>query len=133
MFSKLPIRTLRKVHLYSSCAVAPLLLFFIISGSWQTFMLHRGNKGNTYRPPAIVAQLSAVHTRQSLPAAEGASTKKTPFRIIVVLMCVGLMLTISIGVIMAFRVSPRRRLVWLTLGAGAVVPALVVLLELALR
>ncbi len=133
MFSKLPIRTLRKVHLYSSCAVAPLLLFFIISGSWQTFMLHRGTKDNSYTPPAIVAQLSAVHTHQSLPAAEGASTTKTPFRIIVVLMCVGLVLTISIGVIMAFRVSPRKRRVWLTLAVGAVVPALVVLLELALR
>ncbi len=133
MFSKLPIRTLRKVHLYSSCAVAPLLLFFIISGSWQTFMLHRGTKDNTYRPPAIVAQLSAVHTRQSLFSPDGASTQKTPFRIIVVLTSVGLMLTISIGVIMAFRVSQRKRLVWLTLAAGAVVPALVVLLELALR
>ena len=133
MFSKLPIRTLRKVHLYSSCAVAPLLLFFIITGSWQTFLLHRGTKDNTYRPPAIVAQRSAVHTRQSLPSAGEASTKKTPFRIIVLLMCIGLVLTISIGVIMAFRVSQRKRLVWLTLAAGAVIPALVVLLELALR
>ncbi|MCH8967862.1 MAG: hypothetical protein IIA66_01945 [Planctomycetes bacterium] len=133
MFSSLSIRTLRKVHLYLSCAVAPLLLFFIISGSWQTFMLHRGTKDNTYRPPAIVAQLSAVHTTQSLPRAEGASTEKTPFRIIVLLMSVGLVLTISIGVIMAFRVSQRKRLVWMTLTAGAAVPALVVLLELALR
>ena len=124
---------LRKVHLYSSCAVAPLLLFFIISGSWQTFLLHRGTKDNTYRPPAIVAQLSAVHTHQSLPSAGEASAKKTPFRILVVLMCVGLVLTISIGVIMAFRVSSRKRLVWLTLGAGAAAPALIVLLELALR
>ena len=124
---------MRKLHLYLSCAVAPLLLFFIITGSWQTFMLHRGTKDGTYRPPAIVAQLSAVHTRQSLPAGEGASTKKAPFRIIVVLMSVGLVLTISIGVIMAFRVSQRKRPVWLTLAVGAVIPALVVLLELALR
>ena len=133
MFSSLSIRTLRKIHLYVSCAVAPLLLFFIISGSWQTFMLHRGTKDNTYSPPTIVAQLSAVHTGQSLPRAGGASTEKTPFRIIVVLMSVGLVLTISIGVIMAFRVSQRKRPVWLTLAAGAVVPALVVLLELVLR
>ncbi len=133
MFRSLSIRTLRKIHLYVSCAVAPLLLFFIISGSWQTFMLHRGTKDNTYRPPAIVAQLSAVHTRQSLPRAEGASTEKTPFRIIVVLMSVGLVLTIAIGVIMAFRVSQRKQRVWLTLAAGAVIPALVVLLELAWR
>ena len=133
MFSLLPIRTLRKVHLYLSCAVAPLLLFFIVSGSWQTFMLHRSTKDGTYRPPAIVAQLSAVHTHQSLPSAGEASAKKTPFRIIVVLMSVGLVLTISIGVIMAFRVSPRKRPVWLTLAAGAVVPALVLLLELVLR
>ncbi len=96
-------------------------------------MLHRGTKDGTYRPPAIMAQLSAVHTRQSLPPAEGASTEKTPFRISVVLMSVGLVLTISIGVIMAFRVSQRKRRVWLTLAVGAVVPALVVLLELALR
>ena len=133
MFSKLPIRSLRKVHLYLSCAVAPLLLFFIVSGSWQTFMLHRGTKDGTYRPPAIVAQLSAVHTRQSLPRAGRASPEKTPFRIIVVLMSVGLVLTISIGVIMAFRVSQRKRPVWLTLAAGAAVPALVVVLELVLR
>ena len=133
MFSKLPIRTLRKVHLYLSCAVAPLLLFFIISGSWQTFMLHRGTKDNTYRPPAIVAQLSAVHTGQSLPRGGGASTQKTPFRIIVVLMSVGLVHTMSIGVIMAVRVSQRKRRVWLTLAVGAVIPAVVVSMELALR
>ncbi len=133
MFSSLSIRTLRKIHLYVSCAVAPLLLFFIISGSWQTFMLHRGTKDNTYRPPAIVAQLSAVHTGQSLPRAGGASTKKTPFRIIAVLMAVGLVLTISIGVIMAFRVSQRKRRVWLTLAVGAGIPAVVVSMELALR
>ena len=39
----------------------------------------------------------------------------------------------TVGVIMALRVSQRKRLVWLTLAAGVVVPALVVLLELAWR
>ena len=48
-------------------------------------------------------------------------------------MAVGLVITISIGVIMAFRVAQRKWLVWLTLSAGAVVPALLVLLELVLR
>ncbi len=59
--------------------------------------------------------------------------QRTPFRIIVVSMAVGLVVTISIGVIMAFRVSQRNWTVWLCLGAGALVPIFVVLLERALR
>ena len=133
MLKRIPILTLRKVHLYLSCTCAPLLFFFILSGCWQTFMLHRRPKDNSYRPPAIVSMLSRVHTNQGLPPGSGESIYATPFRILVLLIAAGLMLTIALGVIMAFRVTPQSRPVWMCLASGAIMPILILLLERAFR
>ena len=49
------------------------------------------------------------------------------------MIAVGLMLTISLGVIMAFRVTPQSRPVWICLASGAIIPVLILLLERAFR
>lgn len=133
MLKRIPISTLRKVHLYLSCTCAPLLLFFIVSGCWQSFMLHRRPKDNSYRPPVVVSILSRVHTNQGLPPGSEESIRPTAFRVLVLLAAAGLILTISLGVLMAFRVTPRSWPVWMCLASGAIIPLLILLLERAFR
>jgi hypothetical protein len=58
------IKVMRNIHLYLGVFFAPLLLFFLISGSWQTFNFSDEHKDTGYKPPAIIKSLSAVHTDQ---------------------------------------------------------------------
>lgn len=122
-------KTLRLIHLYLGCFFAPLLLFFVISGCWQTFALHVERKDGTYRPPAVLKLLSEVHMNE---IAEGSRTS-LPFRLVVVAMSLGLLVTTSLGIIMAFRFSKSPNLVWLALTAGVLVPLGTVILERGLR
>ena len=133
MFNRISIRTLRRVHLYCGCACAPLLTFFIVSGCWQLFMLHRGKKDGSYRPPAVLWTLSSVHTRQVLAVGPDQAAQAAPFRAVVLLMAAGLLLTVSLGVMMAFRVSPHRRPVWTCLAAGVIIPTIITLMERVFR
>ena len=58
------IKVMRNIHLYLGVFFAPLLMFFLISGSWQTFDLHEASKDGSYKPPAIIKSLSQVHKNQ---------------------------------------------------------------------
>ena len=58
------IKAMRNVHLYLGVFFAPLLIFFLISGCWQTFGLHEAKKDGSYAPPAIIKALSSVHKDQ---------------------------------------------------------------------
>jgi len=51
-------KLIRKLHLYLGCLFAPLIIFFSITGAWQTFNFHEGSKDKTYTPPAWVSVLS---------------------------------------------------------------------------
>jgi hypothetical protein len=44
-----PLKTLLRVHRYLSCFVAPVMLFFAISGAWQAFRLQETRKDGSYR------------------------------------------------------------------------------------
>ena len=114
---------LRKLHLYLGCLFAPALIFFILSGSWQTFRLHEEKKDGSYHPPAWVESLSAIHMDQRFPA--GAKHASMPFRFFVVTMAFFLLMTITLGILLAFQVSKKTPwAVWLCLLAGVVLPIL---------
>ena len=70
---------------------------------------------------------------QALPSSSDQPAHATPFRAVVLLMAAGLLLTVSLGVVMAFRVSPRRRPVWTCLTAGVIIPVIIILVEQAFR
>ena len=133
MLEQIPIRTLCKAHLYLSCIRAPLLLFFIVSDCRQSFMLQHRPRDNNDRPPVILSILSRVHTNQGPPPGSAESIRPTPFRALVLLAAVGLILTVSLGVIMVVRVTPQTQPVWMCPASGAIIPLLILLLERASR
>lgn len=57
-------KLIRKLHLYLGCLFAPLIIFFSITGAWQTFNFHESSKDKTYTPLAWVSTLSEVHKNQ---------------------------------------------------------------------
>ena len=51
-------------HSYSGAFFAPAILFFSITGAFQTFNLHKPMPG--YRPPAVLQALASMHKNQNL-------------------------------------------------------------------
>ncbi len=121
--------TWRTAHMYLSCLFAPLLIFFIITGSWQMFELHEREKGG-YAPPRIVEELSELHTRHGR-----LGDRETPMglRLFVLAMAVGIIATTALGVLMALNSMRHRVRLLACLLAGVGLPAGIVLLEQALR
>jgi hypothetical protein len=112
-------KRLMRVHRYLSCFVAPAMLFFAVSGAWQAFRLQEQWKNSAYRPPVALQELSKVHKAEKLsgPAANW-------FRAALVVLSAAFVATAAIGVVMALRIGRPTWLVWLTLGAGALLPLL---------
>jgi hypothetical protein len=118
------IKVMRNVHLYLGVFFAPLLLFFLISGSWQTFGLNDTSKSGNYVPPAIIKSLSHVHTDQRWSGKEDAPSS-VPFKWLVFLMAVGLLTTTILGIVMAFKYT-RGWIVWGCLFLGAAIPCFLI-------
>jgi hypothetical protein len=71
-------RFLRTLHLYLGCLFAPILIFFVVSGSWQLFNWHESTKDKTYTAPPALAALSFVHKDAHIPGTPG--RQPTPLR-----------------------------------------------------
>ncbi|MEP6821206.1 MAG: hypothetical protein ABI946_02535 [Chthoniobacterales bacterium] len=119
-------RRLRLIHLYLGCLFAPALLFFAISGSWQIYRLQDSTKDSSYRAPAALGVLSAIHTKQHLP--EGKASKRTPLHAFALLSAIGLVVTTVLGVVMAFRFSAGVVAPLLCLFGGIALPVLLLLI-----
>ena len=136
-------------HSYSGAFFAPAILFFSITGAFQTFNLHKPMPG--YRPPAVLQALASMQKNQNLhvkrldPAdAKPAKAGKRPkpddapsppigsqaaqwaLKVFAALVCVGLSATTVLGLYMSWQTT-RRRAVLLWFAAGAVLPMLVML------
>lgn len=120
-------RFLRKLHLHLGVFFAPLLLFFVLTGWYQTVTPDRrkGDEDSNDWP----SRLARVHVEQYYPskAAEGYSTRG--FRLLVVVMSVALSATILLGVFLAFRSLKNPWLVTLSFFLGIVVPVLILRLS----
>ena len=126
-------KTLRKIHLYLGCVFAPLLIFFAVSGAWQTFMLHHALKDGSYSPPAWIAALSEVHQHQRWPGNGVDAPSSILLRCVIALMSCGLIVTTVLGVIMAFKAANRAWLIWFCLISGFAVPVFLLLLGRGFR
>jgi hypothetical protein len=115
-------RFIRKLHLYLSVFFAPLLIFFVATGWYQTVSTQRNKvlgEQDTW-----VSKLTSVHVDQIYPSESGAGEyKPTLFRILVVAMSIALLLTVALGMFLAFRSSARAWLVALCFLIGILLPA----------
>ena len=115
-------KTLRRLHLYLGCFFAPLLVFYLATGWYQTVKVDR--RKNVAEADTWVSRLTSVHVDQIYPAESAESYSPVLFRILVVVMALALMATIVLGVVLAFRTLRHRWMVWLSLALGIAVPIL---------
>lgn len=109
---------LRKLHLYLGCFFAPMLLFFAISGIWQTF--------GWYDSTGILKLLSRIHTSHAHK--DPGMQLTSPFlALFVALMALALIGSIITGVILAFKFG-RGKITMACLAGGILAPLILICL-----
>jgi hypothetical protein len=112
------VQRLRSIHLYLGCIFAPLLLFFAISGIWQTLRLDA----------PWLHKLSSIHTADRFK--DGGELGSFPLKIVVIAMAASFIVTTILGVVMAFKYGRSRKAASYCLAAGLLVPSFLVLLRI---
>lgn len=115
-------KTLRRVHLYLGCFFAPLLMFYVATGWYQT--VNPDRRKGVSDSTDWVSRLSRVHVEQYYPTESATSYGTSLFRALVVIMAIALITTVILGIILAFRTSRHKWRVWLSLALGVVLPVL---------
>lgn len=116
-------KTLRQIHLYLGCFFAPMLLFFSISGIWQVYGLQWVNG------PNILTYLSTIHMGHNLYFKDPtkAYTFTSPYlEFFVALMAASLVLSIILGIIMAFKFG-RGTTTLACLAGGTFIPLILII------
>lgn len=108
---------LRSIHLYLGCIFAPLLLFFAISGIWQTLGI---------RTP-FWRLLATIHTSHQLKTGGGLSSFS--LKVFVLAMTVSFIVMTILGVVMAVKFGRSRRAVYGCLAFGVVCPLILILIR----
>ena len=111
---------LRRAHLYLGCFFAPLLLFYVATGWYQT--VNPDRRKGVSDSLDLVSRLNRVHVEQHYPTEAAAGYSTYAFRFLVVVMSVALITTLSLGIILAFRTSRNKWPVWLSLVLGILLP-----------
>lgn len=118
-------KSIRRLHLYLGCFFAPLLVVFALTGALQTYELHESTKDGTYAAPRWIKVAANLHKHSVL--AKGSSP--TAMRVLIAAMSLALVLTMVLGVVLAFKLE---RSAWPVAGClvlGVIVP--IILLALA--
>ena len=112
---------LRRLHLYLGCFFAPMLVFFCVSGIWQVFGLQWGENSKTLR------LLSTIHMGRNVKSMPGVHTFDSSWlEGFVVLMAISLIVSIVLGVILAFRFG-RGTLALASLAGGILIPLILII------
>jgi len=115
---------LRSIHLYLGCIFAPMLLFFAVSGIWQTYATY------TYGQSKALALLSTIHTSHGLKTPKEPHTLSSPMlRAFVLVMALGFIVTTILGVVMAVKYGRSRKAAYCCLAFGVLFPLVVILIR----
>jgi len=113
-------RRLRQLHLLLGCFFAPFLIYFALSGAWQTLSWNEADKKDA--PQNVYSQLSTPHIYQTMPGGIPKIERSHMFKWFAVLMSLGFVATAVLGVYMAWRMAAQRRWAIVCLVAGVVLP-----------
>lgn len=144
-------KKIRQIHFYLGVLFAPSILFFALTGAFQTFRWQENGAAGALTP--VLSQMASVHKDSALereekprrqsprPAAapkreknveeqgndEGEQSARRgpsplPLKIYVFLMSLGLLTSTATGVLMAFKYNRDRRVLWGLLIAGTLLP-----------
>ena len=116
------IQRLRQIHLWLGVFFSPLLLLFIVTGWWQTFIPDDARDQGSFN--SFMAKFSKIHTDQYFSQTGASHHPSELFKILVACMAVALIVTILLG--LALACQTLRKFWWtvLALLLGIVVPAL---------
>lgn len=116
-------RNLRKIHSLLGVFFAPLLLFYILTGWYQTVVHDRLKSPGDAE--TIVEKLRTVHVDQVYPSSHEITHPSSPksFQVLVVIMAIALVVTILLGIVLAFRTSKKPWPTLISLALGVLVPA----------
>ena len=109
---------LRSLHLYLGCIFAPLLLFFAVSGIWQTFGI---------RTP-LLRLMATIHTSHELKSGGGLSSFS--LKVFVLVMTVSFIAMTILGILMAVKYGRSRRAVYYCLAFGVIFPLSLILFRM---
>jgi len=112
----------RQWHIYLGCFFAPLLLFFIATGWYQTLQVDRQKRRG--EAETWIDKVTSVHKDQIFPTESAMSYNTMLFKCLVVAMSVALIATIIIGIVLAFKILRLRWPVYLSLVLGVALPIL---------
>lgn len=117
-------KSLRRWHLYLGVFFAPMLLFFLATGWYQT-QVHERQK-SPESAETVVQKLTVVHTDQVYPKDTERTRRSSPkaFQVLVYAMSAALGATTLLGIWLAFRSLSRTGPVWAALLLGIAVPVL---------
>lgn len=117
-------KALRRAHLYLGCFFAPMLLFYVLTGWYQTVNPERLK--SAAEAETLVQKLRTVHVDQVYPGEEEFTKPSSPklFQALVVVMSLAATVTIVLGLVLSFKTLKQQWPVWLSLGLGIVLPLL---------
>lgn len=117
-------KTLRRLHLYLGCFFAPLLLFYVGTGWYQTVSLRRNKMEGEIGDWR--SRLTSIHVDQIFPTESAAGYSPALFRLFVIVMALALIVTVGLGIALALRTTRAKGKwpVWFCLVAGTLVPIL---------
>src|SRR5882724_9020769 len=115
-------KSLRRLHTYLGCFFAPLLLFYVLTGWYQTVNHNRLKSPGDAE--TIGEHLRTVHVDQIYPSNREFTQPSSPklFQALVVIMAIALVVTVMLGVILAFRSTRKPWPVLIALILGILVP-----------
>lgn len=145
-------KQIRRVHYYVGVFFTPAILLFALSGALQTFRLQE-EKGYGGTPPAWIVWMASVHKDSSTPRNQSTEHRderpvaktiekvgptanvppakpapsRLPMRIFVALLSIGLIVSSLLGSMIALNNKTTRRTSILMLGAGTILPLLLMM------
>ena len=129
------LKKIRSLHLYLGCFFAPLIILFILSGVIQTLGFDHDKYGPldpatgkaelVYKSPDIVKIMKTMHTNHGYKTFSFQTNAL--YMYFVVAMAFGLLITIILGIVMAFKYT-NPALVWWVMAAGIIAPIALILL-----
>lgn len=112
----------RRWHLFLSIFFAPLLLFYTATGWYQTLSTNRNKSLGEQQD--LVSKLTSVHVDQIYPSQKAEAYSPRGFQILVVVMSISLIVTVGLGMYLAFTIGRPKWAVWLSLTLGVLLPVL---------
>ncbi len=113
----------RQVHTWLGVFFSPLLLLFIATGWWQTFVSDDDRDKGAFN--SFMGKFSNIHTDDYFQHAGGHHHASGLFKILVGCMAVSLILTIFLGLALACQNLKRTGWMVLALFLGILVPGLI--------